>query len=70
MISSVRWRASLGPRARSVQQSDRIRLLTFPCHRVIRNTGLLGGYRWGEGRKRAILGWEAARAMTRNGKAP
>lgn len=33
----------------------------IPCHRVIRESGLLGGYRWGEDRKRAMLGWEAAR---------
>jgi len=34
----------------------------IPCHRVIRETGHLGGYRWGAARKAAILGWEAARA--------
>ncbi len=33
----------------------------IPCHRVIRQAGALGGYRWGTARKQAILGWEAAR---------
>ncbi len=33
----------------------------IPCHRVIRGLGVLGGYRWGTARKRAMLGWEAAR---------
>jgi AraC family transcriptional regulator of adaptative response/methylated-DNA-[protein]-cysteine methyltransferase len=32
----------------------------IPCHRVIRKTGLLGGYRWDETRKRVMLGWESA----------
>jgi AraC family transcriptional regulator, regulatory protein of adaptative response / methylated-DNA-[protein]-cysteine methyltransferase len=32
----------------------------IPCHRVIRESGHFGGYRWGETRKAAILGWEAA----------
>lgn len=36
----------------------------IPCHRVIRESGHLGGYRWGTSRKAAILGWEAARAST------
>lgn len=36
----------------------------IPCHRVIRESGHLGGYRWGAARKAAILGWEAARAVS------
>lgn len=32
----------------------------IPCHRVIRTTGELGNYHWGEIRKTAIIGWEAA----------
>jgi len=33
----------------------------IPCHRVIRKEGKLGHYRWGSGRKKAIIGWEMAR---------
>jgi AraC family transcriptional regulator of adaptative response/methylated-DNA-[protein]-cysteine methyltransferase len=32
----------------------------IPCHRVIRNTGLFGRYRWGEARKQALIAWESA----------
>lgn len=32
----------------------------IPCHRVIRETGVLGEYRWGKERKRALLAWETA----------
>lgn len=34
--------------------------LVIPCHRVIRESGALAGYRWGETRKAAILGLEAS----------
>lgn len=34
----------------------------IPCHRVIRKVGDFGQYRYGEIRKQALLGWEAARA--------
>jgi AraC family transcriptional regulator, regulatory protein of adaptative response / methylated-DNA-[protein]-cysteine methyltransferase len=30
----------------------------IPCHRVIRQTGAAGEYRWGAVRKRAIIAWE------------
>lgn len=33
----------------------------IPCHRVILATGIIGNYRWGNTRKRAILSWEACR---------
>ena len=36
--------------------------LLIPCHRVIRQSGAVGGYRWGAPRKQAIIGWEAARS--------
>lgn len=33
----------------------------IPCHRVIHRIGIVGPYKWGTARKRAMLGWEAAR---------
>jgi len=33
----------------------------IPCHRVIRKTGQVYGYRWSSARKKAILGWEASK---------
>ncbi|MCH2058677.1 MAG: methylated-DNA--[protein]-cysteine S-methyltransferase [Thalassotalea sp.] len=32
--------------------------LVIPCHRVIRGDGAIGGYRWGESRKRVIIDTE------------
>ncbi|RIV42245.1 methylated-DNA--[protein]-cysteine S-methyltransferase [Flagellimonas pelagia] len=36
----------------------------IPCHRVIQSTGKIGGYMWGNTRKTAIIGWEAAQTDT------
>ncbi|HXI19554.1 MAG TPA: MGMT family protein, partial [Gemmatimonadales bacterium] len=38
--------------------ANRIAVLV-PCHRVIRDDGSLGGYRWGLPRKRQLLAREA-----------
>ncbi|MBT5577275.1 MAG: methylated-DNA--[protein]-cysteine S-methyltransferase [Porticoccaceae bacterium] len=34
----------------------------IPCHRVLQQSGQIGGYRWGETRKHALYAWECARA--------
>jgi AraC family transcriptional regulator of adaptative response/methylated-DNA-[protein]-cysteine methyltransferase len=39
----------------------------IPCHRVIRETGIVGEYRWGAVRKRAMLAWESAREIGASG---
>lgn len=38
----------------------------IPCHRVIQSSGKLGGYMWGENKKTAIIGWEAAKTAQSN----
>ena len=43
----------------SALQSVEIQIaLLIPCHRVIQKSGQIGGYMWGENRKRAIIAWE------------
>ncbi len=40
----------------------------IPCHRVIKEGGEIGNYRWGSTRKTALLAWEAAqRELTIDG---
>ena len=50
--------------ARAVGAANGANAISYliPCHRVIRKSGLIGGYHWGHGRKLALIGWEAARA--------
>ena len=38
--------------------------LILPCHRVLRKDGSIGGYRWGLGRKEALLAKESERAQS------
>lgn len=38
----------------------------IPCHRVIQSTGVFGQYHWGNTRKTAMIGWEAAHAGNNN----
>ena len=33
----------------------------IPCHRVIQQSGNIGGYRWNPIRKKVIIGWEASK---------
>lgn len=35
----------------------------IPCHRIIQSSGNTGGYRWNPIRKKAIIGWEAAKVL-------
>ena len=49
--------------ARAVGSAIRKNPLAYliPCHRVIRETGVVGQYRWGgSARKRALLTWESS----------
>ena len=65
--------ASYGEVARAAGRPDAVRAVAsavgrnpvaalIPCHRVLRATGELGGYRWSTTRKRMLLAREAARA--------
>jgi AraC family transcriptional regulator of adaptative response/methylated-DNA-[protein]-cysteine methyltransferase len=55
----ARWAAS--PKAQravgSALAANSIAYL-IPCHRVLRESGEVGNYRWGTSRKLAMLGWE------------
>ena len=37
--------------------------IAIPCHRIVRESGEMGGYRWGLERKKALLKMEAEHAQ-------
>jgi AraC family transcriptional regulator, regulatory protein of adaptative response / methylated-DNA-[protein]-cysteine methyltransferase len=39
----------------------------IPCHNVLRRDGALGGYHWGEDRKRAMLAWDSLGTQRESG---
>src|SRR5579872_2022092 len=47
-----------GARAVARACASNVAAIVIPCHRVIRNSGELGGYRWGLARKRTLLDTE------------
>ena len=48
----------------SARGTNRIGCL-IPCHRRIRNTGTITGYRWGPDPKHDMLAWKVAREAVR-----
>jgi AraC family transcriptional regulator of adaptative response/methylated-DNA-[protein]-cysteine methyltransferase len=68
LVSYGRLAAALGEpaAARAVGSAVAKNPLAYliPCHRVIRETGVVGDYRWGRVRKRAIMAWESSAALT------
>ncbi|TGE28893.1 bifunctional transcriptional activator/DNA repair enzyme AdaA [Hymenobacter metallicola] len=58
--------AGYGPAVRAVGTAIGANPVGYliPCHRVIRNGGELGQYRWGATRKAALVGWEAAQLVS------
>lgn len=42
----------------------------IPCHRVIRETGVMGNYHWGQIRKRAIVAWESSPRIEPGNRVP
>jgi AraC family transcriptional regulator of adaptative response/methylated-DNA-[protein]-cysteine methyltransferase len=58
---AARLRAPKAARAVGAAVGKNPLSFVVPCHRVLGRGGAITGYHWGLTRKRAMLGWEAAR---------
>ena len=66
-IADVVGRRSAARAVGSAVAQNRLGFL-IPCHRVIRETGVIGDYRWGTSRKKAMMVWETGRNETVKGE--
>lgn len=57
------WHARSAARAVGTAVGQNPLAYLIPCHRVIRETGVMGNYRWGEVRKRAMVAWESGGSL-------
>jgi len=62
-LASLAGRPGASRAVGSAMARNRIAYL-IPCHRVIREDGSWGNYRWGLERKLALRGWESARPQS------
>jgi AraC family transcriptional regulator, regulatory protein of adaptative response / methylated-DNA-[protein]-cysteine methyltransferase len=61
LSKSIGDTSSLGSRAAGTAIGNNPIAYLIPCHRVLKSTGQISGYRWGLERKQALLGWEATK---------
>lgn len=69
LVSYGELAESIGDRrsARAVGSAVGANSLAYliPCHRVIRQTGIVSDYRWGPTRKKALIAWESSQQTSR-----
>jgi AraC family transcriptional regulator, regulatory protein of adaptative response / methylated-DNA-[protein]-cysteine methyltransferase len=59
IAKSIGDNSALGSRAAGTAIGNNPIGYLIPCHRVLKSTGQISGYRWGMERKQAMIGWEA-----------
>ena len=65
-VAEMIWRPTASRAVGTAIGKNPIAVL-IPCHRVIKRTGGIGGYRWNPARKMTILNWEQCQVFDENG---